>query len=165
MLNYKDIKRKYPYEINKKKTFSKKIIKYEQSDFYIIDLDCQRTLIEKKSDISENSLSLEFKKQKSNKNINNEILINNINNYQKKSIEMKRMSLNNILKTLITLIPEQTYCQGMNFIGIFLLKILNQKEDDAFYFMVGLFKCTEYPQIFDDNLFQLNLKFKFLFKS
>ena len=159
LLNYKDIKRKYPYEINKKKTFSKKIIKYEQSDFYIIDLDCQRTLIEKKQDISENSLSLEFKKQKSNKNINNEILINNINNYQKKSIEMKRMSLNNILKTLITLIPEQTYCQGMNFIGIFLLKILNQKEDDAFYFMVGLFKCTEYPQIFDDNLFQLNLYF------
>ena len=72
---------------------------------------------------------------------------------------MKRMSLNNILKTLITLIPEQTYCQGMNFIGIFLLKILNQKEDDAFYFMVGLFKCTEYPQIFDDNLSQLNLYF------
>ena len=61
-MNYKDIKRKYPYEINKKKTFSKKIIKYEQSDFYIIDLDCQRTLIEKKQDISENSLSLEFKK-------------------------------------------------------------------------------------------------------
>ena len=69
------------------------------------------------------------------------------------------MSLNNILKTLITLIPEQSYCQGMNFIVVFLLKILNQKEDDVFYFILGLFKCTTYPQIFNDNLFQLNLYF------
>ena len=154
MLNYKDIKKKYPYEILKKKTFSKKHLNYEQSDFYIIDLDCQRTIFENNL-INNNRefINSNFK----DKNHNNKTKI--INNYQQKLNEMKRMSLNNILKTLITLNHEQTYCQGMNFIGAFLLRILNEKEDEAFYFMTGLFKCTTYPKIFTDNLFQLTLYF------
>jgi hypothetical protein len=92
--------------------------------------------------------------------INKNKMIDNINNYHQKLIEMKRMSLSNILKTLITLNPEPTYCQGMNFIGVFLLKMLNEREDDAFYLMMGLFKCTTYPQIFHDNLYKLTLYFK-----
>ena len=155
ILNYKDIKKKYPYEILKKKTFSKKHLNYEQSDFYIIDLDCQRTIFE--NNLINNNKNREFNNNnlKDNNNDKNKI----INNYQQKLNEMKRMSLNNILKTLITLNHEQTYCQGMNFIGAFLLRILNEKEDDTFYFMTGLFKCTTYPQIFTDNLVQLTLYF------
>ena len=159
LLKYSDIKQKYPYEVNKRKIFSKKYLNYEQSDFYIIDLDCQRTLFENRTNTLKNGLSPNFKGQKFNNYNNSNEIINNINNYQIKSIEMKRMSLNNILKTLITLNPEQTYCQGMNFIGVFLLKILNDKEEDTFYFMAGLFKYTTYPQIFHDNLFQLKLYF------
>ena len=151
LLNYKDIKKKYPYEINKKKAFSKKFLNYEQSDYYIIDLDCQRTLFENNSNIN--------RKVSIKENNNNDKLLNNINNYHEKLIEMKRISLNNILKTIITLNPEPTYCQGMNFIAAFLLKILNEREDDAYYLMLGLFKCTSYPQIFHDNLYQLNLYF------
>ena len=155
-LDYKDIKKKYPYEINKKKTFSKKHQNYEKSDFFIIDLDCQRTLFENISNINAN---INFNSY-SNNDKNDNRMINNINNYRQKSIEMKRMSLNNILKTLITLNPEPTYCQGMNFIVVFLLKLLNEREDDAFYLMLGLFKCTTYPQIFHDNLLQLTMYFK-----
>jgi hypothetical protein len=150
LLDYKEIKKKYPYEINKKKAISKKFLNYEQTDFYIIDLDCQRTLFGSNSNINRES---------SLKEQNNKIM-NNINNYHEKLIEMKRISLSNILKTLMTLNPEPTYCQGMNFIAAFLLKILNEKEDDAFYLILGLFKCTLYPNIFHDNLYQLNLYFK-----
>ena len=154
-LNYKDIKKKYPYEIYKKKAFSKKHINYEQTDFYIIDLDCQRTLFENNKIKHNRSHSIDIKGKSKEIEEKNNI----INNYNKKSDEMKRICLNNILKTLISLNREQTYCQGMNFIAAFLLRVLNEKEEDTFYFMTGLFKCTTYPKIFHDNLFQLTLYF------
>ena len=158
-LDYKDIKKKYPYDISKKKIPSKKpLINYEQTDFYIIDLDCQRTLFENSSNLLANYRTMSGTSIK--EQINKNKMIDNINNYHQKLIEMKRMSLSNILKTLITLNSEPTYCQGMNFIGVFLLKMLNEREDDAFYFMMGLFKCTTYPQIFHDNLYKLTLYFK-----
>ena len=158
-LDYKDIKKKYPYDISKKKIPLKKpLANYEQTDFYIIDLDCQRTLFENSSNLLANYRTMSGTSIK--EQINKNKMIDNINNYHQKLIEMKRMSLSNILKTLITLNPEPTYCQGMNFIGVFLLKMLNEREDDAFYLMMGLFKCTTYPQIFHDNLYKLTLYFK-----
>jgi hypothetical protein len=158
-LDYKDIKKKYPYEISKKKIPLKKpLTNYEQTDFYIIDLDCQRTLFENSSNLLVNYRTMSGTSIK--EQINKNKMIDNINNYHQKLIEMKRMSLSNILKTLITLNPEPTYCQGMNFIGVFLLRMLNEREDDAFYLMMGLFKCTTYPQIFHDNLYKLTLYFK-----
>ena len=74
------------------------------------------------------------------------------------NIEEKRKSLNNILKTCIMLNDEGCYCQGMNFVGAFILKI-SEDEEESFYFLMGLFKYTDYRSIFMKDLTQLRLFF------
>ena len=73
-------------------------------------------------------------------------------------IENKRKMLNNILKTCIFLNEEGCYCQGMNFVGAFIIKI-TEDEEDSFYFLMGLFKYTDYRSIFKNNLIKLRLFF------
>lgn len=125
LLKYKEIKQKFPYEINKKKALS---IKYEHSgncDYHIIDLDCTRTFFE-------NSTEAE--------------------------IERKRTMINNVLKTVVLLNNDSNYCQGMNFVSAFLIKIC-KSEEDCFYLMMGLFRNTSYKSIFLDDLKKLRLYF------
>ena len=50
--------------------------------------------------------------------------------------------------------PSINYCQGMNYIAAFILQ-LTENEEEAFYFLIGLLKNTEYGIIFQDNLFKL----------
>ena len=123
LLKYKKMKELYPYEPNKKNALSIEYDKSGNSDFCIIDLDCQRTLFDKNTNVAE-----------------------------------KRKSLNNILKTSVLLNDDKCYCQGMNFVGAFILKIC-EDEEDAFYFLLGLFKNTDYKNIFMDDLSQLRLNF------
>ena len=123
LLKYKEIKEKYPYEPNKKIALEKKYDKSGNSDFCIIDLDCQRTLFDKNT-----------------------------------NIEAKRRSLNNILKTSVMLNEDGCYCQGMNFVGAFIIKIC-EDEEESFYFLMGLFKNTDYRSIFMKDLSQLRLYF------
>jgi hypothetical protein len=123
LLNYKEIKEKYPYEPNKKKALSMVYDKKGNSDFSTIDLDCQRTLFDTNSNIQE-----------------------------------KRNMLNNILKTSILLNKDGCYCQGMNFVGAFIIKIC-QDEEESFYFLMGLFENTEYRSIFLKDLSRLRIYF------
>ena len=123
LLKYKQIKEQYPYEPNKKIALAKEYDKSGNCDFCIIDLDCQRTLFDKNTDVVK-----------------------------------KRESLNNILKTSVMLNEDKCYCQGMNFVGAFILKIC-EDEEESFYFLLGLFKYTDYKIIFMDDLSQLRLNF------
>ena len=123
LLKYKEIKEKYPYEPNKKKALEIAYDKCGNSDFCIIDLDCQRTLFDKNTNVAE-----------------------------------KRNSLNNILKTSVMLNDDGCYCQGMNFVGAFILKIC-ENEEESFYFLLGLFKNTDYKNIFMNDLSQLRQYF------
>ena len=123
LLKYKEIKEQYPYEPNKKIALSKVYDRSGNSDFCIIDLDCQRTLFDKNTNIEE-----------------------------------KRKSLNNILKTSVMLMEDGCYCQGMNFVGAFIIKIC-EDEEESFYFLMGLFKNTDYRSIFMKDLSILRLYF------
>ena len=73
-------------------------------------------------------------------------------------LEQKRKILNNILKTCAMLNEEGCYCQGMNFVGAFIIKI-TEDEEDSFYFLMGLFKYTDYRSIFKTDLSKLKLYF------
>ena len=73
-------------------------------------------------------------------------------------LEQKRKILNNILKTCAMLNEEGCYCQGMNFVGAFIIKI-TEDEEDSFYFLMGLFKYTDYRSIFKKDLSKLRLYF------
>ena len=123
LLKYREIKEQYPYEPNKKIALEKKYDRSGNSDFSIIDLDCQRTLFDKNT-----------------------------------NIEAKRKSLNNILKTSVMLNEDGCYCQGMNFVGAFIIKIC-EDEEESFYFLMGLFKNTDYRSIFMKDLSKLRLYF------
>jgi hypothetical protein len=74
------------------------------------------------------------------------------------NVEAKRQSLNNILKTSIMLSEKGCYCQGMNFVGAFILKI-SEDEEESFYLIMGLFKYTDYKSIFVKDLSKLRLFF------
>ena len=74
------------------------------------------------------------------------------------NVEEKRKSLNNILKTSIMLSEKGCYCQGMNFVGAFILKI-SEDEEESFYLIMGLFKYTDYKSIFVKDLSKLRLFF------
>ena len=123
LLKYKDLKKEYPYGPNKEKALKIEYDRSGNSDFCIIDLDCQRTLFDKNTNVAE-----------------------------------KRKSLNNILKTSIMLNEDGCYCQGMNFVGAFILKIC-EDEEESFYFLLGLFKNTDYRSIFMKDLTRLRLYF------
>ena len=73
-------------------------------------------------------------------------------------LEQKRKILNNILKTCAMLNEEGCYCQGMNFVGAFIIKI-TEDEEESFYFLMGLFKYTDYRSIFQKDLSKLRLYF------
>ena len=123
LLKYKEIKEQYPYEPNKKIALQKEYDRSGNSDFCIIDLDCQRTLFDTNTNVEE-----------------------------------KRKILNNILKTSVILNEDGCYCQGMNFVGAFIIKIC-EDEEESFYFLMGLFKNTDYRSIFMKDLSILRLYF------
>ena len=123
LLKYNFIKKEYPYHPNLEKALQIKYSMNGKNDFCIIDLDSQRTLFDKNTNVEE-----------------------------------KRKSLNNILKTCIMLNEEGSYCQGMNFVGGFILKI-SENEEESFYLLMGLFKYTDYRSIFKKDLTKLRLFF------
>ena len=166
LLNYKEIKKKFPYESNKKKALSKKYENAANNDFGIIDLDCQRTQFNVLSNYIHRSYSqINYANSNGNNtnynssNSNSNNINDNENHYQQKVIEEKRLMLNNILKTAVMLNSESNYYQGMNFVGAFFLKLNGNKEEDTFYLLLSIFKNTQYKNIFLNNLSGLGLYF------
>ena len=73
-------------------------------------------------------------------------------------LETNRKKLNNILKTTVLLNPDSNYCQGMNFVGAFILKIC-EDEEESFYLLMGLYKNSPYRNLFINDLKDLKLYF------
>ena len=74
------------------------------------------------------------------------------------NLEEKRNSLNCILKTIMLLNKECSYCQGMNYLVGFILSLCND-EEEAFYLSLCFFKNTSYKNIFLNELKLLRLNF------
>lgn len=72
-----------------------------------------------------------------------------------------RRSLYNILVSL-SYSTEISYCQGMNYIGSFILSV-SDKENQGFELLYLLFQSTEYKSLFEKDLFGLRKLF-FIFK-
>ena len=72
--------------------------------------------------------------------------------------EKNKERLKNILNIIAYLKPKLNYCQGMSYIGSFLLQ-LTLDEEETFYLMISIFETTEFIQIFIENLEKLKTFF------
>lgn len=78
--------------------------------------------------------------------------------FKKEYEEKYRKSLINVLNVIAFLKPELNYCQGMSYIGSFLIQ-LTQNEEETFYLMFGIVENTEFATIFISDLQKLKLFF------
>ena len=76
----------------------------------------------------------------------------------KENSEKNKESLKNILNIIAYLKPNLNYCQGMSYIGSFLLQ-LTSDEEETFYLMISIFETTEFIKIFIENLEKLKTFF------
>lgn len=75
----------------------------------------------------------------------------------KDDIEKMRMRLNNILKAL-SYTTEISYCQGMNYVGSFIIMI-TESEEEAFSLFYLLLQASDYNILFEKELFNLKKYF------
>ena len=78
--------------------------------------------------------------------------------FKKEYEENYKKSLTNVLNVIAFLKPELNYCQGMSYIGSFLIQ-LTQNEEETFYLMFGIVENTEFATIFISDLQKLKLFF------
>jgi len=76
--------------------------------------------------------------------------------------ENKRNIIKNVLITLANVYPEMSYCQGMNYIALFLLEVTNNEEKSFDIFSAILAK-TEYSKL-SLNEFELMKKYFYVFE-
>ena len=76
--------------------------------------------------------------------------------------ENKRNLIKNVLITLANVYPEMSYCQGMNYIALFLLEVTNDEEKSFDIFSAILAK-TEYSKL-SLNEFELMKKYFYVFE-
>jgi hypothetical protein len=82
--------------------------------------------------------------------------------YNLNDSEELRKKLFNILK-IISYVTKVSYCQGMNYVGGFLLFLTNKKEEEAFNLFYLLVQGTEFRILFEDELFVLK-KYFFIYE-
>ncbi|MCQ2817715.1 MAG: TBC domain-containing protein [archaeon] len=75
-----------------------------------------------------------------------------------KSKEELKQTLIRILTAISIVNVGVGYCQGMNYLAEFLYE-LTHDENETFYLMLGFFKSTEYPMIFEKDLSKLKIFF------
>ena len=78
--------------------------------------------------------------------------------FDKRYMDDYKKALTTILKVIAFLKPELNYCQGMSFIGAFLLQI-TANEEETFYLMFGIVENTEFTSIFISDLQRLKIFF------
>ena len=100
----------------------------------------------------------------SNKNNKNSIDLDVNRTFFKNNQKENENKLKNILQTLKIIFPKIGYIQGMNFLCAFILILFDFNEEKTFYFMVALFKNSDYLIIFDNN-FELLQTFFFSFEK
>ena len=79
-----------------------------------------------------------------------------------KDKENKRKIIKNVLISLAYTYPEVSYCQGMNYISLFLLEITND-EEKSFDIFSALLNKTEYSKL-SINDFDLMKKYFYVFE-
>ena len=78
--------------------------------------------------------------------------------FKKEYTEKYSQSLVNVLNVIAYLKPELNYCQGMSYIGSFLIQ-LTDNEEETFYLMFGIVENTEFTSIFLSDLQKLKIFF------
>ena len=78
--------------------------------------------------------------------------------FKKECSDKYKESLINILNVIAFLKPELNYCQGMSYIGAFLIQ-LTGNEEETFYLMLGIVQNTEFCSIFLSDLQKLKIFF------
>ena len=97
--------------------------------------------------------------EKLSSQVKNQILMDiKRTSFQKEYKEIYKQGLTNILKIIAFLKPALNYCQGMSFIGSFLIQ-LTANEEEAFYLMFGIVENTEFTSIFLSDLQKLKIFF------
>ena len=91
--------------------------------------------------------------------VKNQILMDIKRTVFKKELSDKySQSLTKVLNVIAFLKPELNYCQGMSYIGSFLIQ-LTQNEEETFYLMFGIVENTEFTSIFLSDLQKLKIFF------
>ena len=78
--------------------------------------------------------------------------------FKKEKLDSYKKALTNVLNVVAFLKPELNYCQGMSFIGAFLIQ-LTASEEETFYLMFGIVENTEFTSIFLSDLQKLKIFF------
>ena len=78
--------------------------------------------------------------------------------FKKENLDSYKKALTNVLNVVAFLKPELNYCQGMSFIGSFLIQ-LTANEEETFYLMFGIVENTEFTSIFLSDLQKLKIFF------
>ena len=78
--------------------------------------------------------------------------------FKKENSDSYKKSLSNVLNVIAFLKKELNYCQGMSFIGSFLIQITTN-EEETFYLMFGIVENTEFTSIFLSDLQKLKIFF------
>ena len=78
--------------------------------------------------------------------------------FKKEYSDKYKDSLVNVLNVIAFLKPELNYCQGMSYIGAFLIQ-LTDNEVETFYLMFGIVQNTEFTSIFLSDLQKLKIFF------
>ena len=114
--------------------------------------------------IKENVLTLIENKQMESKVLQNigiiELDVARTFFLNKKEVKKYQNSVRHILVVLIYTLKDIGYFQGMNYIASFLLQIFDYDEEKAFYYMLGIEKNTKFKELFENNLYILQLFFK-----
>ena len=148
------------YKIIKKSIYTKLLIKYQNIN------------IEKKIPIWKNILDYHENKRKYKyEEIKNKVIEKSESDTKRNVIDLdvirtpfdKDKELNQkktsyILKSIVEIVPELKYNQGMNYVVSFLLNI-TQNEEESFYLFLGLFTSTEYGELFKNDLAKLKKMF------
>ena len=68
-------------------------------------------------------------------------------------------SFKSVLNCFLLTFPKIGYCQGMNCLASFLYQLLEQNEEETFYYLCGLMLNTEYHELFEDDFITLQIFF------
>ena len=145
------------FKLNRNKLFIQK----ENIYFSLLKLNVIKKIINYKENL--NQYLNNIKNNNSNTN-SDSINLDVIRTFFSKNQKENENKLRNILQTLTLIFPKIGYIQGMNVLCSYILELLDFNEEKSFYFMVALFKNSEYLKIFDNNFEILQMYFFFFEK-
>ncbi len=163
---------KFYSKISEKTIFKYLFLKSQNSKF-ILSTNLSQTIIHINMwffylKYNKNSINyqekLKYIKEKNPKlNFNETINLDVTRTFFESNQEENRNKLRNILMILTLVYPSVGYCQGMSYIGQFLLEITKGDEENSFHIFSAIFSKTNYGKLFCDN-FEYMKKFFYVFE-